>query len=211
MFGRRWVVVVDDNRQTLHGLDVILRRRGFESQPFSTFANASSAIESMPGPPNAAVIDLCLDHGHFGFELAFKIRRKFDSRIPIAIMTGYAIDTASLIERVREVDGTLLEKPLTPSVYGRFLLDAAISPLRLRHVVRDAVIRLAERHSLVPQECRILGQLAAGSSRADLHHDLGMSSDTVKWQMKGLLAKTGTGDAIELTGLLLREISKSDD
>lgn len=69
--------------------------------------------------------------------------------------------------------------------------------------------KISLRYGLLPQEARIVGQLATGSSRASLPDDLGVSRDTVKWQIKRLLARVEVGDTTDLVALLLRTIGES--
>jgi DNA-binding NarL/FixJ family response regulator len=202
------IVVVDDNRVALSSMNRFLRRRGFEPVTFATSSEAEHHLESRSGPPAGALFDVWLDRGSVGVALALLLVDRF--RVPVAFVTGYSIAEAVETWRGRrtgQLDMTILPKPLDWGACKRFLLQAAIGGFELDSAVHRVVLDLSEGHDLHPQEARILAQLAMGTKRADLAHELDISPDTVKWQVRGLISKLEVCDAAEATTLILRVLN----
>jgi FixJ family two-component response regulator len=208
----RGILVVDDNVRVLNAVSALLRRRGFVSIAYSSLASSLQAISEMAVAPEAAILDLWFPQGRLGTEVACALRARFDTKVPIAIMTGYSIgvtceDAAGWVGMVTH----LYEKPISGTVLDPFLAVAAGSSALSgpgAHATRNAVARICMQYQLAPQEARIVGQLAAGSTRSTLPEDLGISVNTVKGQIRTLLTKTGLSSTDELVGLILRLIGE---
>ena len=157
---RRGLVVVDDNRLFREALGRLISRRGFVPHIYASFNDASAAIDLMTCAPDAAIVDVFLDGGRLGFDIARQIRGRFGLPLPISMMTGYSFDILDFERLAGEVSADILEKPLSLMHCNSFLVKAALSPLCLCRAVYEAVIGLCVHYDLLPQEARILGQLA---------------------------------------------------
>ena len=107
MSGAR-VLVVDDERQILRALRVLLREAGFD---VATAENAQDALDSVAvKPPDAAILDLILPDGN-GIEITSSIREWSD--MPIIVLSAVGDEA----EKVRALDAgadDYVTKPFGP-------------------------------------------------------------------------------------------------
>lgn len=197
------VVVVDDNLGALRALTRMLGRTGLEATCFSTYNEALSGLSRLAQPPVAALIDVILDRGHLGIDIASQIRERLPDCVSIGLMSGYRLE-GELELSARSIKACLLEKPIAAATIRHFLIDAIICTRGVNGVLSRAIMSLVEESDLLVQEVRILVQLVAGTARSSLSDELALSPDTVKWQMKRLLTKTHTSDTAGLLGLVLK-------
>jgi DNA-binding NtrC family response regulator len=81
------VLVVDDEAAVLLTYRLILERQGYEVVACGTSVQAIAAIED--GRFDVVLCDYSLEEQHTGFEVISAARRR-DSRVPAALLTGYA-------------------------------------------------------------------------------------------------------------------------
>ena len=126
MTGERRVLVVDDERQILRAMRVILREAGFEVATAETVQEALDALAVRP--PDAAIIDLILPDGN-GVEICRSIREW--SEMPIIVLSAVGDEA----EKVRA-----LEAGADDYVTKPFGTDELIARLRaaLRRAGRGA-------------------------------------------------------------------------
>src|SRR5205823_1577059 len=102
----------------------------------------------------------------------------------------------------------LVLKPCSLEELDVFLSSAAaLAPLRASRALHWAVIAIVRRCSLIAQESRILAVLAAGSTRRTLARDLGMSENTLKSQLRGVLTKVNVRTTDDLVAMILRSLA----
>lgn len=95
MTGERRVLVVDDERQILRAMRVILREAGFEVATASTVHEALDALAVRP--PDAAIVDLILPDGN-GVDICRSIREW--SQMPIILLSAVGDEA----EKVRALE-----------------------------------------------------------------------------------------------------------
>jgi len=191
-------MVVDDNPRVLRSVERLLQRGGFCSRSFQTYGAAADAIRDFKSPPVLSMIDLVLDHGRLGTELAAEIRTRFGHSPIIAILSGYQVDN----EATSNAD-TYLEKPLGLRATSDLLMRAVLAHVRLHPALNSSVLELATIHGLSPQEAKILGSLVSGTSRAKLASVIGLSPNTVKSQIRQILSKTGSASLSDVLSNVL--------
>ena len=198
------VVVVDDNERVLSALERALRRRGYLPHAHARFSSARLEIGRMATRPVAALVDYYLDGGNLGVDLVLDLRSRFQA-LPIAILTGYALDFSTVARCAREHKAHAYEKLLLWPGLERFLTTAAVDhSLGATRDLRDVVCSLVDEYDLTAQETHILSCLISGVHRRDLAAALQLSENTLKSQMRQLLRKLGVADAGELTSRVLR-------
>jgi FixJ family two-component response regulator len=208
--GRHAVLVVDDSRRVTRAVESSLRRRGFEPVTYSTFKDACAAITAMRSPPVAGLLDVCLDDGKLGFEVADVVRKTFSEPIPLMMITGYKVETLVLQDTARELGLELREKPFTTEHLDPFLARAAaLFPMWSKPTFHAALSAICNQYALVAQEARIVGQLAAGSTRATLARDLAICNDTLKSQIRSLLNKMEAKDTNEIVSRILQMVGST--
>lgn len=95
MTGERRVLVVDDERQLLRAMRVILREGGFE---VSTAGSVQEALDALAvRPPDAAILDLILPDGN-GVDICRSIREW--SEMPILVLSAVGDEA----EKVRALE-----------------------------------------------------------------------------------------------------------
>lgn len=196
-------MVVDDNLRSLRALTALLRRYGVEAVAYGSFQHAIAAIESQ-ACPTALIADYVLDQGRTGLELLQRARERFGDRIYIALCTAY--ESPGFGGGLDDCDA-FVPKPISRDDLVALLLHADFRRFGLAVCVRDAVLELAAKFTLSVQETRVLSCLAKGSTRARLAVDLGLSTNTLKSQVRSLLNKTCAADVAELSSLVLRSIN----
>jgi two-component system, OmpR family, KDP operon response regulator KdpE len=93
--GGRRVLVVDDERQILRAMRVILREAGFE---VATAASVQEALDALAvHPPDAAILDLILPDGN-GVDICISIREWSD--MPIIVLSAVGDEA----EKVRALE-----------------------------------------------------------------------------------------------------------
>lgn len=202
-------MVVDDNVRTLRSIGAMLRRRGFETAEYSRSQDCIAALTDELEPV-AALVDVILDAGTFGANVVRVLRNTTRRHTPTILMSGWTLDDAPFRLPLRELDAAWMQKPLDDARLELFLANAAASwALPPNSPLNSVVNEVIRRFDLNAQEARIVGQMAAGSTRFELSTDLAISSNTVKSQVKGLLARTQLDNVDQVAALLLRLLSGS--
>ena len=152
-------------------------------------------------PPPGALIDVCLDAGGFGFELASDLRASF-SDVPVVLMSGHSaewLDDPS-------ASAPRIAKPIGPEALDMFLRASVTQCVLDRSPLAEIVLKVAEAGRLTVQETTVLVHLAAGVERAALSDALGRSENTVKSQIRQLLTKLSAASVDEVVRMLLRRL-----
>jgi two-component system KDP operon response regulator KdpE len=133
--GERRVLVVDDERQILRAMRVILREAGFEVATAATVQEALDALAVRP--PDAAIIDLILPDGN-GVDICRSIREW--SEMPIIVLSAVG-DEAEKVRALEAGADDYVTKPFgTQELIAR--LRAALR--RAGRVTRDEPVLRAE-------------------------------------------------------------------
>jgi FixJ family two-component response regulator len=204
------VLIVDDNVRILRGLDAVLRRKGFTPVACGSSAEALSALKHRKTAPLAAVLDVWLDRGTTGFDVAHECRSRFAFATSMMLMSGYDTAGSEVRSRAESLELQVVVKPVDIRVISRFLAQAvALRTSERGPGVQNAVTVMVERFTLSPQETRILALLLVGVRRDRLVDALGTSSNTVKSQVRSLLRKTGASTCSGLVSIVLADVLKN--
>jgi DNA-binding NarL/FixJ family response regulator len=101
----------------------------------------------------------------------------------------------------------VLVQPLTPGAHGAavaalFITDPDSTPSLTNQI-------LAERFGLTPMEAKVANALAQGLSVKAIAEACRLSTQTTRWYVKQVLAKTGTSRQAEVVCLLLSLMASS--
>ncbi len=110
-------------------------------------------------------------------------------RIGVRAWLPKTIDTAHLVRAIRGVQAG--EAWISPALLGRVLTGLLAQP-------PDPLSVLTSR------EREILERMVAGSSRADIAIELGVSANTVRTHAQNLMAKLGAHSALEAVSIAMR-------
>jgi len=108
---RRRALIVEDEFLIAHDLETTLHTLGFDDCDLAPNGRRAHSL-SMSDQPDIVVVDVCLEGGREGIEVARWLREMFD--VPVVFVTSYSDDDT--VERIHErVPGApVLLKPVYP-------------------------------------------------------------------------------------------------
>lgn len=200
---RGTVLVVDDDRRLVAAISRIVRRLGFGVEGFAHASSAIAWVKSAPIAPHAAILDVILDGGHYGSEVFDALHSRFGAAVASCFMSGYSSVA------LRDDLPITLAKPVDVASLENFLRNAAaLSALRSHSPIRDVVLGLATRYHLTPQEARLVSLLASGVPRKGLAQKAGIPANTVKTQVRKLVAKLSVSCAEQVAQIVLDTLNQ---
>lgn len=204
---REPVLVVDDAPRIRNWLSTLLERHGFSVVRTADRTEASAVIRQLEAPLAGALIDVWLHSGPLGFDVARQVVDRFGD-IPRRIFTGHDI-TDDLKAAGISLGVSILQKPFRRAVLEEFMVEVAASaPLRALPKLRRTVSGFCAAHHLSVVEARVLGLLCSGTPRSQIAFELDLSAETVKSQVRRLLAKTVAANVEGVLVRLLHECSQ---
>jgi DNA-binding NarL/FixJ family response regulator len=185
------VLILEDDAAVLRCISREVER-GLVPLPAGTRAAAEDAVRGAElDELVGAIVDVRLPDGD-GLDVVASLRRRRAS-LPILVLTGS--NDPAVINRAHALRAELVVKPFYRDNLRAFLTRL---PARPERGLADAVEELAGAHGLTVRERQIVGHVAAGVPRSRLPEVLGVSENTVKSQIRSLLAKTGQSSLGEL-------------
>ncbi len=162
--------------------------------PCENIAEAEAALE-LDLPLAGAILDVQLPDGS-GLDILRQLRRRWPL-MPVLVMTGSR--SASPALNAHMLDAIYLPKPVPPQNIRYFLQLVEAVAMTDDNAIGRALARYAETNELPRQQVQLLACSLRGVQRKDLAATLGVSENTVKSQVRVLLAKTGEPnlDAVE--------------
>lgn len=145
------------------------------------------------------VVDIMLPDGS-GFDVAQEARAH-DARLPILLITGADGHRRPVV--VYEIGASYLPKPLEPRHLQLFAERATAQHRRAAQLVEEWV----ERYDLSAAEAVTLRLAVEGLRRENIAAVRGVSTNTVKHQIGGLLIKVGATALTEAIAKFLLELS----
>jgi DNA-binding response OmpR family regulator len=107
----RRALIVEDEFLIAHDLEVTMHELGFAHCDIAPNSRKAQSL-SMSDAPDIALVDVCLEGGREGIEIARWLREMFE--VPVVFVTAYS-DPAT-VERINEVvpGAPVLPKPVYP-------------------------------------------------------------------------------------------------
>ena len=197
------VMIVDDHAMFSQGLANAVNDSGIAhvSRVFSTLESCRQTLAERR--PDVLLLDITLPDGN-SISLCEHIIQNYP-KIKIIIVTGH--DEYSVIKRALEsgVDGYLLKsspiEELIEAIRRVWQGERYISP------AVNEIIRRGESSAvfLTPVEQNILKMICDGHTNPEIGESLCLSTETVNWYRKRLLAKYGVKNTVSLVSLVLKE------
>ena len=108
---RRRALIVEDEFLIAHDIETTMHTLGFDDCDLAPNGRRAHSL-SMSDQPDIVVVDVCLEGGREGIEVARWLREMFD--VPVVFVTSYSDDDT--VERIHErVPGApVLLKPVYP-------------------------------------------------------------------------------------------------
>ena len=191
------VYVVDDEKQILESLSMLLKTMDLRVQMYS---NAEDFLNDYnPEQHGCLVLDVRMP-GMSGLELQAQLSSE-RINIPIIIITGHG-DVPMAVQAIRVGALDFIEKPFREQE----LLDSIQKAIKL-----DAKnkVKRAEREKwkeafsvLTPREREIVRELVVGKANKLIAYELGISPKTVDFHRANIMDKLGVESVVELVRLI---------
>ena len=119
---RRRALIVEDEYLIAHDLEAAMHALGFDDCDLAPNARKTHSL-SMTDQPDIVVVDVCLEGGREGIEVARWLREMFE--VPVVFVTSYSDDDT--VERINErVPGApVLLKPIYPERLAAAIAEAS--------------------------------------------------------------------------------------
>lgn len=183
------VLVAEDDGFVAHQLVRCVQKRGLRAHVATSVRSSLSALEHSGGDKTSAVIaDLVLADGS-GFEVVEAAAAR--SSCPCLIVAGST--APDHINRAQRLGVEYACKPAPIENIERFLERVT----RVSHST-DLVAELGHRHHLTPAQRRLVAEAVESAAHEGLAERLGVSTNTIKTQIRGILARTGATSLEEL-------------
>lgn len=146
------------------------------------------------------VLDLVLPDG-YGVDLLAEIRPEHPN-LPVLVLTGEL--KAGVINRVQQLRAEYVCKPADPENLRSFIRSALASEVTDQRSLRYRIESAAGRLRLTQREAEILALASEGFCRREVARHLGVSENTVKTQIRGVLEKSGARTLQSLVHEIIR-------
>lgn len=184
------VYVVDDDGDLCNAVARLLRRNGYDAEPFMDPLALIAAYSVEPA--HCVVTDIMMGDLD-GFDFADRLRA-MDASAALIFMTAWPTTTHA-VDAVRRHGGLdYLEKPLDE----QRLLCALEEGTRWSIRKREAAARLAR---LTQRERQVLDLLVKGQSNKMIAAELNLSPKTIEDHRSAIMTKTGTIGLAQLIAL----------
>lgn len=204
--GDHVVLVLDDDRAILVGLERLLTARGYNVR---LYAEAEEFFRAgLPTVPACLLLDNQLGHRMTGVQVHAEMQRR-NWNIPTIFVTAHW-DVHTVVNAMRAGADDFLAKPYNPAELVEAVAQA-LQRARSHHRVNlhEATIH-AKAATLTPREREIVRWVAAGLLNKEIADQLDLALITVKVHRGRAMRKLGAGNSAELAHLaaqagLLRE------
>ncbi|WP_394441892.1 response regulator transcription factor [Sphingobium naphthae] len=184
------VYVVDDDRDLGASVARLLRRSGYQAEPF---LDPVMLLDVYAAAPADCIVTDVMMGDLDGFAFADRIRA-LDAASALVFMTAWPT-TANAVDSVRRYGGLdYLEKPLDEDR----LLAAVREGVQWSHQRRRQIARTA---TLTPRERQVFELLVQGHSNKVVAGLLNLSPKTVEDHRASIISKTGVNGLAQLIAL----------
>jgi DNA-binding response OmpR family regulator len=119
--GRRRALIVEDEFLIAHDLEASMHALGYDDCDVAPNASQAHAL-SMYARPDIVVVDVCLEGGREGIEVARWLREMF--AVPVVFVTSYSDDDTVARVRQRVPGAPVLPKPVYPARLADAIVEA---------------------------------------------------------------------------------------
>ncbi|MFI5300023.1 MAG: response regulator [Polyangiales bacterium] len=203
------LLIADDDSGVVRTLQRFFSKRRFNSVAIASSVHEGRALIEGKTPWRGALFDVRFPDGN-GFTLLEAFRRRW-ATAPTLMLTG--VHDPSAINRATALNAAFALKPVPNEVLHAFaarltMSDGANDGTDTSNVQRTAR-QFANEHGLTQAESLALETSALGASRADLPDRLGLTDNTIKTQVRGIVRKCGGEHLTDVVGVVLRRAASS--
>jgi DNA-binding response OmpR family regulator len=119
---RRRALIVEDEFLIAHDLEASMHALGYDDCDVAPNASQAHAM-SMGARPDVVVVDVCLEGGREGIEVARWLREMFE--VPVVFVTSYSDDDTVARVRQRVPGAPVLPKPVYPERLADAIVEAS--------------------------------------------------------------------------------------
>jgi len=195
-----WILIVEDEADVVQSL---LRTTPKRWRPVvaGSVAAAREMLEHR-GVPMGAIVDLGLPDGT-GLDLVDDIRR-LDRELPIMVLTGQL--TGDVINATNRMGASYVCKPANAENFQVFWQEVEAHEGHRLATART----MGQQWGLTPRELETVVLAASGVPRGRLSDVMGVSENTVKRHVNGVLTKAGMRTLSEVVWLLRKTVEENE-
>lgn len=187
------VYIVDDDHNTLHYFEALLRGAGLSCQLITSAHEFLRTYD--PSQPGCLVLDVQLP-GMPGTALQERLNQ-MGATIPVLFVSGTA-DIAIAVQAMKDGAFGFLEKPVSNEALLSQVRAALAADAENRNASLERAELLQRFETLTPRERDVLSLLMAGSSNKLMATDLNLSQRTVELYRARIMEKTGSRSPAQL-------------
>jgi DNA-binding NarL/FixJ family response regulator len=185
------ILVADDHPVVREGVDALVRRQT-DMCIVAQASNGREAIQQFRAQhPDVTLMDLQMPEMN-GLDALIALRGEFPEA-RVIVLTTYAGDTQVL----RAIKAGACAYLLKNALHKELLDTIRAVHAGKKYISPEASYELAEHagaDALTPAEVRVLRLIAQGNANKEIAEQLSVSEDTVKGQVRNILAKLGAKD-----------------
>lgn len=200
------LLVADDHRIVLEGVEGLLRTAGYDI--VATCTNGEQVLQALTAePPDIMILDVQMP-APTGLDILREVK---DRRLAVqVILLTSSINNAQALEAIRlGVEGLILKEAASQDLLecvknvaeGRHWLDPAAARLALNAAI--APTRSQDRNPplLTAREVEIVQRIALGRRNKEIGRDLNITEGTVKMHLHRIYEKLGVKNRTELSNV----------
>ena len=188
------VLILDDDRAILSGLERLLSAKGYKVKLFS---ESGRLIEyRIPREPACLILDHELGDGINGLQVHAELQRK-GWMIPTVFLTGHW-NVQSVVSAMRSGADGFLTKPFDPAELVQAVDHALHTAIEMRQEDYKAAEARAKASHLTVRELEIVKLVVAGLLNKEIADQLNLAQVTVKVHRGRAMQKLGAGNPADL-------------
>ena len=189
------VIVLDDDRSLLSGLERLLLAHGYDVRLHATAEDFFQA--GMPEVSACLLLDNQLDGGTTGVEVHEELQRR-GWNLPTIFLTAHW-NVAAVVKAMREGADDYLTKPFDPADLVAVLKRSFQRSQAMRRDADQAAAARALCAKLTPRERDVVRLVVKGMINKEIAAKLGLALVTVKVHRGHAMRKLDAGNPAELT------------
>lgn len=192
------VLIVEDHDAVARGLELLLRREGFEVAGNARTVGEAERMLDRRGA-DVAILDVELA-GESGLDL---IATAVERDVRVLVYTGLADGATAAKARTQGAHG-VAAKAGSPRELATAVREVAAGNTYFEERFADAEEEPDERPTLTPREAEIAGLLAKGLTGEQIAKELFLSPETVRTHIRNAMARAGAHTRAHLAGMVAR-------
>jgi two-component system response regulator FixJ len=200
------IALIEDDEPALHSLGLLLQRRGFEIESFTSVEAFLAAGDGYA--PACIVSDVRLP-GLSGLDLQRALQRA-GRTMPLILITGHG-DIAMAVAAIKDGAFDFIEKPYKADQLIASIEKALVAGEKVRSKESQKAEILARIAELSPRQREVMDLVAEGLSNKQIAFQLGISQRTVENYRAWVMERIGAANVADLVRKVLQAQSRDEE